>query len=304
MGGSSGISLIVTGVVTNFAMTYVMLWASAEITGRRKIGYRLLLGAVTASAFLVVILLLVGYGIIGFRSVASVLIAVLSVLAAVVVSFGPLKLAELIRLSALALFFSWFAGGVTIAVNLYTGGWMGGSGWDMVTSLIIAVGSVLLVAELGWGVVHRRMRDSLYFVPIRILLCDQKLETNALIDTGNQLRDPLTGAPVVIVELELLKRVIPREILDAFESKAESPYELLAILSSFPEWARRIRLIPFSSLGKDKGILVGIRPDALEILEGDVGFSVTNVVLGVHPRNLSSSSQDQALLHPELLGAA
>ena len=52
--------LIVTGVVTNFAMTYVMLWASAEITGRRKIGYRLLLGAVTASAFLVVILLLVG----------------------------------------------------------------------------------------------------------------------------------------------------------------------------------------------------------------------------------------------------
>lgn len=304
MGESSGISLIAAGVAIDFAMTYVMLWASAEITGRRKMAYRLLLGAITAVAFLVVILLLVGYGIIGFRSIVSILVAVLSVLASVVVAFGPLKLSELVRLSALALFFSWFAGGVTIAVNLYTGGWMGGGGWDMVTSLIVAVGSVLLVAELGWGIVHRRMRDSLYFVPIRILLCDQKLETNALIDTGNQLRDPLTGAPVVIVELELIKRAIPGEVLEAIESKSDSPYELLAILSSFPEWARRIRLIPFSSLGTDKGILIGIRPDALEILEGEIGFSITNVVLGVHPRHLSSSSEYQALLHPELLGAA
>jgi len=303
MEGSSGISLIAAGVVTNFAMTYVMLWASAEVVGRRKTRQRLVLGALTASMFLVVLLLLVGYGFIEFLSIPSVVVALASVPVSVAVSFGPLKLVELVRLSAVALFFTCLAAGVTIAVNLYTGGWMVVSGWDMVSSLIVAVGSVLLVAELGWGIVHKRVRDSLYFVPIRILLGNKKLEANALLDTGNQLRDPLTGAPVVIVELELLKKAIPREILDAFESRSDSPYELLAVLSSFPEWARRVRLIPFSSLGKDKGILIGIRPDAFEILEGQVCFSVANVVLGIHPRHLSASNEYQALLHPELLGA-
>ena len=178
---------------------------------------------------------------------------------------------------------------------------MVGTGWDMITSLIIAVGSVLLVAELGWGIVHKRMRETLYFVPIRILLGSERIETNALIDTGNQLRDPLTGAPVVIVEYELIKKAIPGEALAAFENRSESPYELLASLSSFPEWARRVRLIPFTSLGKEKGMLIGIRPDGLEILEGHVGLSITNVILGVHPRHLSSSNEYQALLHPELL---
>lgn len=303
MHGSSGAALVAAGMVINFIMTFVMLWASAEVVGRSRTRGRLALGAATATAFLAVMLLLVGSGVMGFRSVFTVLLALGSVPVSVAVSFAPLKLGDLVRLSVLSLFFTCLAAGTTVAVNLYTGGWMAGTGWDMVTSLIVAVGSVLLVAELGWGIVHRRMRDSLYFVPIRISICEEQLQTNALIDTGNQLRDPLTGAPVVVVELDLIRRAIPDEVFSALKSGTESPYELLAHLSSFPEWARRVRLIPFSSLGKEKGMLIGIRPDAVEILEGQLGFSITNVVLGVHPRRLSTSNEYQALLHPELMRA-
>jgi stage II sporulation protein GA (sporulation sigma-E factor processing peptidase) len=301
MEASSGVSLIAAGLVIDFVMTFVMLWASAEVMGRRRTRHRLALGAATATAFVAVILLLVGYGVIEFLSVSTILIALASILASVYVSFSPLKPGDLVRLSVLALFFTLLAAGVTMAVNIYTGGWMVGTGWDMITSLIIAVGSVLLVAELGWGIVHKRMRETLYFVPIRILLGSERIETNALIDTGNQLRDPLTGAPVVIVEYELIKKAIPGEALAAFENRSESPYELLASLSSVPDWARRVRLIPFTSLGKEKGMLIGIRPDCLEIFEGQVGLSITNVILGVHPRHLSTSNEYQALLHPELL---
>lgn len=107
----------------------------------------------------------------------------------------------------------------------------------------------------------------------------------------------------MVVELDLIRRAIPDEVFSAFESGSESPYELLAHLSSFPEWAKRVRLIPFSSLGKEKGMLIGIRPDAVEILEGQIGLSVTNVGPGVHPRRLSTSNEYQALLHPELMRA-
>lgn len=162
MHGSSGASLVAAGMVINFIMTFVMLWASAEVVGRSRTRRRLALGAATATAFLAVTLLLVGSGIMGFRSIFTVLFALASVPASVAASFAPLRLGDLVRLSVLSLFFTGLAAGTTVAVNLYTGGWMVGTGWDMVTSLIIAVGSVLLVAELGWGIVHRRMRESLY----------------------------------------------------------------------------------------------------------------------------------------------
>ena len=40
MKASSGVSLIAAGLVINFVMTFVMLWASAEVMGRRRTSAR------------------------------------------------------------------------------------------------------------------------------------------------------------------------------------------------------------------------------------------------------------------------
>lgn len=78
---------------------------------------------------------------------------------------------------------------------------------------------------------------------ISIIFEEGKVDINAIIDTGNFLREPLTGKPVIIVEKDVLKNVIPVEIL-------ENMQEIINGTKILEEkYMSKIRLIPFSALG-------------------------------------------------------
>lgn len=301
---SSGISLIVVGVFIDFVMAYVPLWAAAQIVGMEKKKYRLFLGALSASILFLLILVLVAYGFIQLVSLPSAILAILSIPLSVMVAFYPVRLGTLGRLSAFTCFFTLLAAGTWTAVNVFMQWNTVGSGWDMATGFIIAIGTVLLVAELGWGIVHKHVKETLYLVPIRVFFGLISFETKALIDTGNELRDPLTGEPVVIVEYDALSAIIPIDIRSAFESGVDSPYEIISRIPDSSPWLRRIRLIPFRSIGNDNGMLIGLKPTRIEIIEEDLNLSITNVVIGIHQRRLSNKGDYQALLHPDLLETA
>lgn len=78
---------------------------------------------------------------------------------------------------------------------------------------------------------------------ISIIFEERTVDINAIIDTGNFLREPLTGKPVIIVEKDVLKNVIPVEIL-------ENMQEIINGTKILEEkYMSKIRLIPFSALG-------------------------------------------------------
>lgn len=78
---------------------------------------------------------------------------------------------------------------------------------------------------------------------ISIIFEEGKVDINAIIDTGNFLKEPLTGKPVIIVEKDVLKNAIPVEIL-------ESMQEIINGTKILDEkYMSKIRLIPFSALG-------------------------------------------------------
>lgn len=78
---------------------------------------------------------------------------------------------------------------------------------------------------------------------ISIIFEEGKVDINAIIDTGNFLREPLTGKPVIIVEKDVLKNVIPVEILENMQEIINGK----KILEE--KYMSKIRLIPFSALG-------------------------------------------------------
>ena len=63
------------------------------------------------------------------------------------------------------------------------------------------------------------------------------------------------------------------------------------------DFESRIRVIPYSSLGEQNGLLMGFKPDAVKISEK----CITNIIIGVYNRNLSATSEYDALLNPEIL---
>lgn len=78
---------------------------------------------------------------------------------------------------------------------------------------------------------------------ISIVFEEGKVDVNAIIDTGNFLKEPLTGKPVIIVEKDVLKSAIPVDILGNMQEIISGT----KILED--KYMSKIRLIPFSALG-------------------------------------------------------
>ncbi len=167
--------------------------------------------------------------------------------------------------------------------------------------LLITVVLYVFFTRFASRLLRKRAVQSLFRVPMRVLFGDSEVEVEALIDTGNQLQDPLSRIPVVVVEYNVLKHLFPIEVQMAFESGKDP--DLMLILDSLAEtgWSTRFRVIPFTSLGRENGLLIGFRPDRVEIMNGENRVLTRNVIVGVYHQQLSPGGGYRALLHPDVL---
>lgn len=123
------------------------------------------------------------------------------------------------------------------------------------------------------------------------------LGLTGLVDTGNNLRDPVSNLPVVVVDWEPLRKIMPGEVSAFFLSTWDSMPERL----SDTPMGKRLRLIPYESLSGRKGVLPGFRPDHVVILEKNGQRVKKDAIVGVSGERLSPSGLYQALLHPDLV---
>ena len=142
-------------------------------------------------------------------------------------------------------------------------------GWDNMSYSYTALGlsaALLLALTLSrWGssYVRRNLRENEVTETVIIGLDGKKVNLVALFDTGNELTDPVTHLPVAVVEYDAVKEILPADFCAVFSRLgADHPDRALLELGSSPI-APRLRLIPFSSIGRSNGMMLGIRPDQL-----------------------------------------
>lgn len=99
----------------------------------------------------------------------------------------------------------------------------------------------------------------------------------AIVDTGNSLVEPLSGKPVSVVSKNTIIQLGLKDL-----SK-----EL-------------VRIIPFNSVGKEKGILIGVQIDYMEINKKGLKITVTKPMLGIYENKLSANGKYSMLLHPQV----
>lgn len=123
-------------------------------------------------------------------------------------------------------------------------------------------------------------------------------EITALLDTGNSLVDPISLSPVIIVEYRFIKNLFPEEIRYGLERIDSGDIEF--VMNEVSAKGFPLRIIPFSSLGKENGILFGFIPDRVEIRD-ECGLKVLGkCVIGIYYKSLSKDRSYGALLNPYL----
>lgn len=111
-------------------------------------------------------------------------------------------------------------------------------------ALVLTAGGIWLLCRFGLGVGGRE------YVPLTLSLGERTVQLTALRDSGNTLRDPISGEEVFVIGPDAAKRLTG---LTAGELR--SPLETLA---KHP--IQGLRLIPFHAVGGG-GMLLGLRFD-------------------------------------------
>lgn len=168
---------------------------------------------------------------------------------------------QTIRMSALFLLLSLALCGIQLAAaELFRCGavlWKNGvllrvSWQGLLASATLLYGGCALLS----GSIHGRKR---LLLATRVQIPGGSAAFTSLADTGNFLRDPLTGRPVVLADA-----AIAAQLLALTKDELRRPAETLAELAvSRPEL--RPRLIPFSAIGTSHGLLLGIRCTELQV---------------------------------------
>ena len=163
----------------------------------------------------------------------------------------------------------------------------------------ILIGIIISFFVMMYAFRFLKKKENIY-CNIKIKLNNKKIETNAMIDTGNFLKEPITNIPVIVVEDTLLYEVIPKEILNNMNKILEGDFENVPEKIK-NEYISRLKVIPFSSLGKQNGMLLGIRADEIEIEQDDDIKNIDKVTIGIYDKSLTKRGEYRALIGLDLI---
>lgn len=109
----------------------------------------------------------------------------------------------------------------------------------------------------------------------------KQAELLAKADTGNSLREPFSGLPVLVAEETVLKEVAPKAVLDFLKNGTAQ---------------EKLRLVPYSAIS-GSGVLPAFLPESIYMTKTR---SPVNCYIALSAQKLSGS-QFNAIYHPDLL---
>lgn len=164
--------------------------------------------------------------------------------------------------------------------------------------LQLSIGFTLLaISPVVWlfrqVVVSRRRIDAIskWVMPVEIGFCNHVIPCLGLLDTGNQLHEPMTGLPVMICDLQLWVEILPK---DVFEVISKQNFQ-----ASTVDWehADRMRYIPYRGIHNGVQLMAAIRPDYVSVN----GERVERVIIGLRSEALHHDNAYQTIIHPDLI---
>ena len=222
----------------NFITGMALLYLTARMTGCKFRRWRLAVGGIVSG----------GCGFLIFLPLGPAEgMAVRGIMAAIVTG-AALGGENLIKKTALFLILTFLSGGMVMALLL----------WQGIPSLagngVLYMGAVTYgkVLVFGMGAVglclwfirlaKRQRSQDLTMGDVMLEACGRVCWLRAFVDSGNSLREPLTGKPVILVDEKGRKKL-------NFEGE---------------DFAARVTAIPYQAVGVEHGMLMGIRLDRME----------------------------------------
>jgi len=294
--------------IINFGIDFILLLLLRLICKRSTSKKRLLLAAAAGGLVAAIV------GVFPWMNVfiRFIIMTVISSVIMLLIAYGRMDRAQFIRLLVSLYLLTYFMGGLINSIYYYTSvrirlhklGSILLSNLSWKSVLLCFILAVPLVKGLLWlfRIISSKERDTL---DTELILGEMRVATRGLVDTGNCLYDPVFKKPVIIVENGLLMNLMPEEqyqklllikkmLADRNEMDNDNPDIMNDI--NF-----KIRFIPYQSVGRQKGILLGLVLDKVLIRQGKDAICNEKVTAAIYDDALSKNDDYHVILHKGLL---
>ena len=116
-----------------------------------------------------------------------------------------------------------------------------------------------------------------------------------MIDTGNILKEPISNIPVIVIEHNCLKGLIHQDILNNIDNILGGVLDNIS-QEVQNEYISKLKVIPFTSIGKQNGMLLGMVLNNLKIEQKNNVKIVKKVIVGLYNKKLSKKDDYHALI--------
>lgn len=164
---------------------------------------------------------------------------------------------------------------------------------------IAILGGILgfFIINISFKIIKNKLTKKDIIYDVEIYYKERKSSIKVILDTGNLLTDPITNIPVLIVEKSKLTNMIPNKILKEINNIITGD-----ILENIDEdIKRRCSIIPFSSIGKNNGVIIGFRPDYIKIYNEENEEIRKKVIVGIYNNKITKNGLYSGLMGLNLL---
>ena len=172
-----------------------------------------------------------------------------------------------------------------------------------------------VITYSAFKVVKSRITKNEIIYTALVNIFNKELQTKVLLDTGNMLKDPISGEAVILIEKDKLCEIIPKSILESmaeilggekenYDKRENDDIECEDEVIEIEEknmYRTRLRIIPFTSVGKQNGMMIGIKSDFVKIITDVDEIINDNVIVCLYEKKFSKLGKYYGLIGLDIL---
>lgn len=248
--------------LVNFMMDYLLLLLVRRMLKCTATHLNVCIGALTGAGLTCVIIVLpIPYGWMKF-----ILFYLLVNTCMIVVGLKIKQISSFVKAMILLYIGAFLMGGILGYVRQYI----------KIGSLFFGIAVLGYYVALGiWNFIVYLQKMHAYICKVELYMGGNVCHVTGLVDTGNSLKDPVTGKPVCILDRETAK-----EFFDAGN-------------------VGKLRYIPYHSIGKADGVLMAVQIDRMHVQGKDGGW-ILEPLIAISEEQISGTGEYQMILNPNL----
>ncbi|MCI8949129.1 MAG: sigma-E processing peptidase SpoIIGA [Lachnospiraceae bacterium] len=263
-------------LLVNFFMDFFLLWMLSMILKLKGKGIRLAAGS-AVGAFLSALAFLgwmkqTGTGIVAVFIWSAEVFGISSLM--VIAAFRPECFRDFIRGETGLLFGAALAAGVLewgSSASLSLWGRPIDFGAAGLGAVLFALAGSCLLADGIWNLVHASAAERSFRYQVTLFHKGRQVTAEGFLDTGNRLRDPVSGRPVHVADRKILESICPR--------------------------IEKLSMIPYRTIDGGGAVLKAVTIERMEAMQGKHRLVYERPLVAASPRELRMKNGCRILLH-------